>query len=88
MGKEKTRSPFSIAGPLSQVFCLGVLSQRLNRKLVFDRDTKQITNDPEANKMLCGVPPRKRMGTILYHLIETWRIESYSLIALTFNSLI
>ena len=59
MGKEKTRSPFSIAGPLSQVFCLGVLSQRLNRKLVFDRDTKQITNDPEANKMLCGVPPRK-----------------------------
>ena len=59
MGKEKTRSPFSIAGPLSQVFCLGVLSQRLNRKLVFDRDTKQITNDPEANKMLCGLPPRK-----------------------------
>ena len=59
MGKDKTRSPFSIAGPLSQVFCLGVLSQRLNRKLVFDRDTKQITNDPEANKMLCGVPPRK-----------------------------
>ena len=41
------------------VFCLGVLSQRLNRKLVFDRDTKQITNDPEANRMLCGLPPRK-----------------------------
>ena len=59
MGKEKTRSPFHIAGPLSQVFCLGVLSQRLNRKLVFDRDTKQITNDPEANRMLCGLPPRK-----------------------------
>jgi len=30
MGKEKTRSPFEIAGPLSQVFCLGVLSQWLN----------------------------------------------------------
>lgn len=59
MGKEKTRSPFEIAGPLSQVFCLGVLSQRLNRKLVFDRDTKQITNDPQANRMLSGQPPRK-----------------------------
>ena len=58
-GKEETRSPFHIAGPLSQVFCLGVLSQRLNRKLVFDRDLKQITNDPEANRMLVGLPPRK-----------------------------
>ena len=58
-GKEKTRSPFEIAGPLSQVFCLGVLAQRLNRKLVFDRDTKQITNDPFANQMLAGEPPRK-----------------------------
>ena len=23
------------------------------------RDTKQITNDPEANQMLVGLPPRK-----------------------------
>ena len=59
MGQEKTRSPFSISGPLSQVFCLGVLSQRLNRKLVFDRDLQEITNDPEANQMLVGEPPRK-----------------------------
>jgi hypothetical protein len=58
-GKEKTRSPFSIAGPLSQVFCLGVLAQRMNRKLVFDRDLKQITNDSEANEMLVGEMPRK-----------------------------
>jgi len=35
------------------------IARSLNRNLVFDRDTKQITNDPEANKMLCGVPPRK-----------------------------
>ena len=48
-----------IAGPLSQVFCLGVLAQRLNRKLVFDRETKQITNDPFANQMLVGEAPRK-----------------------------
>jgi predicted dehydrogenase len=58
-GKEKTRSPFSIAGPLSQVFCLGVLAQRMNRMLVFDRDLKQITNDSEANEMLVGEMPRK-----------------------------
>lgn len=58
-GKEKTRSPFSIAGPLSQVFCLGVLAQRLNRKLVLDRTTKEIVNDDFANQMLSGQPPRK-----------------------------
>lgn len=58
-GKEKTRSPFSIAGPLSQVFCLGVLAQRLNRKLVLDRETKEIVNDDFANRMLSGQPPRK-----------------------------
>jgi Predicted dehydrogenases and related proteins len=59
MGKEKTRSPFSVAGPLSQVFCLGVLSQQLGEKLLFDRNTKQITNNPLANQMLVGEPPRK-----------------------------
>lgn len=59
MGKEKTRSPFSIAGPLSQVFCLGVLSQQLGEKLLFDRKTKQITNNTLANQMLVGEPPRK-----------------------------
>ena len=58
-GKEKTRSPFSIAGPLSQVLCLGVLAQRMNRKIVFDRDTKQIVNDPVMNQMLVGEMPRK-----------------------------
>lgn len=58
-GQEKTRSPFSIAGPLSQIFCLGVLSQRMNRKLVIDRSTNRIVNDAEANQMLAGLPPRK-----------------------------
>jgi hypothetical protein len=59
MGKEKTRSPFEIAGPLSQVFCLGVMSQWLNTTLNFDRKTKQITNNKLANSMLVGEPPRK-----------------------------
>lgn len=59
MGKEQVRSPFSIAGPLSQVFCLGVMSQHLGEKLLFDRKTKQITNNKLANQMLVGEPPRK-----------------------------
>ncbi|MDR1896011.1 MAG: Gfo/Idh/MocA family oxidoreductase [Prevotellaceae bacterium] len=58
-GKEKTRSPFEIHGPLSQVFSLGVLAQRLNTVLYFDSRTKQITNNPFANAMLTGLPPRK-----------------------------
>lgn len=58
-GKEKTRSPFSVSAPLSQVFCLGVIAQQTNRKLIFDRKTKQITSDPFANALLAGVPPRK-----------------------------
>jgi len=58
-GQEQTRSPFSIAGPLSQVFCLGVLAQWLNTKLEFDRDKKIITNNKLANDLLTGPPPRK-----------------------------
>jgi len=58
-GEEKTRSPFEIAGPLSQVFNLGVLAQFLDTKLIFDRKTKQITNNKLANQMLVGAPPRK-----------------------------
>lgn len=58
-GKEKTRSPFEIAGPLSQVFCLGVIAQRLNSPIVFDRETKRITNDDFGQALLAGRPPRK-----------------------------
>lgn len=58
-GDEQTRSPFSISGPLSQVFCLGVLAQMLNTTLKFDRETKQITNNPMANMLLTGAAPRK-----------------------------
>jgi len=58
-GIEKCRSSFDIAGPLSQVLCLGVLAQRYNTKLLFDRATKQITNHKEANDALVGPPPRQ-----------------------------
>ncbi len=58
-GQEQTRSPFAIAGPLSQVFCLGVLAQWTNTKLAFDREKKIITNNKHANELLVGPPPRK-----------------------------
>jgi hypothetical protein len=38
---------------------LGVLAQRLNTKIVFDREKKKITNNKMANEMLVGAPPRK-----------------------------
>jgi len=58
-GGEKTRSPFEISAPLSQVFSLGVLSQQFHTKLEFDRKKKQITNNKLANELLVGPPPRK-----------------------------
>jgi predicted dehydrogenase len=58
-GQEKTRSSFNISGPLTQVFLLGVIAQRLGGKLIFDRKTKQITNNKIANQLLVGPPPRK-----------------------------
>lgn len=58
-GEEKTRSPFDIAGPLSQVFCLGVITQRLNSKIDFDPVKKEIVNDKFANALLAGPPPAK-----------------------------
>jgi hypothetical protein len=58
-GKEKCRSSFEVAGPLSQVLMLGVIAQRLNTKLVFDRATNQITNNKVANELLVGPPPRQ-----------------------------
>lgn len=61
-GEEKTRSSFDVSGPLTQVFLLGVIAQRLGGKLIFDRKTKQITNNKIANQLLVGPPPRKGWG--------------------------
>ena len=58
-GEEKCRSPFSIAGPLSQIFSLGVIAQKTNEKLLFDAEKKIITNSKLANELLVGPPPRK-----------------------------
>ena len=58
-GEEKCRSYFAVAGPLCQAMALGIIAQRVNAKLTFDRATKQITNHKLANELLAGVPPRK-----------------------------
>ncbi len=58
-GEEKTRSPFEIFGPMSQMFCLGVIAQRLNTQLFFDTRMKRFTNNEFANALLSGMPPRK-----------------------------
>lgn len=51
-GDEKTRSPFSVAGPLCQMFALGCIAQRMGGAYEFDRKTKQITNNKLANSFL------------------------------------
>jgi predicted dehydrogenase len=58
-GEETCRSNFAVAGPLCQMMALGIIAQRLNRKIEFDRQTAQITNDKLANDLLVGPPPRK-----------------------------
>ncbi|MGZ0709646.1 Gfo/Idh/MocA family oxidoreductase [Coraliomargarita sp. W4R53] len=55
-GEEEARSPFSISGPLTQMFNLGVISQRLGSDLKFDRKTKQITNNKAAQALLNPAP--------------------------------
>lgn len=66
-GEEASRSPFEIAGPLSQVFCLGVIAQRLNTTLKFDAKEKKISNDRFGNALLVGPPPAK--GWEQYYLM-------------------
>ena len=62
MGKEQTRSPFSVSGPLSEVFCLGCIAQRLNRSFKFDPATKTVVGDDEANALLKGSKGTPRKG--------------------------
>jgi hypothetical protein len=44
--------------PLSQVFLLGVIAQRLGGSLKFDPVAKRFTNNDRANQLLQG-PPRR-----------------------------
>lgn len=58
-GEAEAHSPFSVTAPLSQIFCLGVIAQRLNRSFRFDPVAKRIIGDDEADALLKGPEPRK-----------------------------
>ena len=58
-GEQKARSPFEIAAPLSQLFCLGCIAQRVNRSFDFNPATGAIPGDEYANAFLKGPAPRK-----------------------------
>ncbi len=57
-GDEKCRSNFAVAGPLCQAMAIGIIAQRVNAKVAFDRTTKRITNHRIADALLDGPPPR------------------------------
>lgn len=59
MGKEECNSKFAVSGPLTQVFMLGCIAQRLGGTLKFDAKTRQITNNKRANELVKGHLPRK-----------------------------
>jgi predicted dehydrogenase len=57
-GKEEVRSPFAVSGPLTQVFLLGVIAQRLGGRLTFDPVRRKFSGHAAANRLLVGPPPR------------------------------
>ena len=58
-GKEESRSPFRVSGPLTQVFLLGVIAQRLGGRLVFDPARSTFPESAAATRLLEGPAPRK-----------------------------
>ncbi|TWU46936.1 Gfo/Idh/MocA family protein [Rubripirellula reticaptiva] len=52
-------SSFAVSGPLTQVFMLGCIAQRLGENLEFDAVKRQITNNARANDLLKGNAPRQ-----------------------------
>ena len=58
-GEEETRSPFRVTAPLSEVFCLGVIAQRLNRGFKFDPVERKAVGDAEVSILLKGPAPRE-----------------------------
>jgi hypothetical protein len=55
----RCNSSLDVAGPLTQVFMLGCIAQRLGGTLKFDSKRKEITNNDLANQLLKGHPSRK-----------------------------
>jgi len=57
-GKERSRSPFEVSGPLTQVFLLGVIAQRLGGRLSFDPSRGEFAGNEAASRLLRGPDPR------------------------------
>ena len=57
-GEMETLSPFEVAAPLSQLFTLACIAQRLGRGFRFDTATGTIPGDEEANALLRPAPRR------------------------------
>lgn len=57
-GEAEANSPFSVGGPLNQMFNLGILAQQFGGSITFDRESKQITSHDRGSEMLAGAPPR------------------------------
>jgi predicted dehydrogenase len=57
-GQEEARSPFSVSGPLTQVLLLGVIAQRVGGRLDFDPARRVFRENPDADRLLAGPPPR------------------------------
>ncbi len=58
-GKEASRSPFHVSGPLTQVFLLGIVAQHLGGTLSFDPARREFRDNPQANQLLHGPEPRR-----------------------------
>jgi hypothetical protein len=69
MGKETTKSPFSVSAPLSEVFMLGCIAQRLNRNIKFDPVKKEVIGDEEAQALLKGSKGTPRKGWECFYKI-------------------
>ncbi len=57
-GEVEPNAPFSIGGPLNQMFTLGILAQRFGGTIQFDRDSQTITSHEDGHAMLTGPRPR------------------------------
>ncbi len=57
-GEAEANSPFSVGGPLNQMFNLGILAQRYGGTIKFDRQRNVITSHANGRQMLAGNPPR------------------------------
>ena len=62
-GEEEAKSPLRVTAPLSEIFCLGVIAQRLNRGFKFDPVAKRAVGDAEVDALLAGPAPRKGWET-------------------------